>query len=189
VQTINLLAPAGPRRRVKASPLTVGAVAIAVVVAGLAVWSYLLIAHVNQLRRDLATATQAAAQLRPIARHVHELTQDADRLRMRQALLQQILAPQVRASHILETIQSLIPRDVWLTSLTVGSDAAFEGYTLSYPSVASFMVELERSGSVRHVDLATSQRETVVDREVVKFRITGEIVAAPPVTSQNGVTP
>jgi Tfp pilus assembly protein PilN len=73
--------------------------------------------------------------------------------------------------------------------VTVGSDVTLEGYTFSYPSVARFMVELEGSGSVRHVDLAMSQRDTVAEREVVKFRITGDLVVTRPVTSQQEAAP
>jgi Tfp pilus assembly protein PilN len=169
--------------------LTGVAVAVSVVLVGLAVWSFLLITHVNQLRRDVATTTEEVARLRPISRHVQELSQDAERMRLRRTLLQQVLIPQMQASQILETIRSLIPHDVWLTSVTVGSDVTLEGYTFSYPSVARFMVELGDSGSVRHVDLAMSQRDTVAEREVVKFRITGDLVVTRPVTSQQEAAP
>ena len=190
MHTINLLARARLRRRAKRPLLRVGAAAVSVVLVGLVIWSSLLITHVNQVRRDVAIAAEKAAQLRPIARHVQELSQDAERLRLRRALLLQVLVPQVRASQILETNRSIVPQDVWLTTLTAGSDATFEGYTFSYPSIARFMVELEDSGSVRHVDLSMSQSEIVVEREVVKFRITGDLVgAAHPVTSQKEATP
>ncbi|TMI78411.1 MAG: PilN domain-containing protein [Bacillati bacterium ANGP1] len=59
-----------------------------------------------------------------------------------------------------------------------------EGYTFSYPSVARFMVALGESGSIRNIDLATSQRETVADSDVLKFRITGDLVGLPSVTSR-----
>jgi Tfp pilus assembly protein PilN len=189
MHTINLLAPARLRRRPKPLLLTVGAVAVSVVLVAFIIWSSLLITHVNHLRRDVAAAAQQAAQLRPITRHVQELSQDAERLRLRRALLLQVLTPQLRASQILETTRSLVPHDVWLTTLTAGSDATFEGYTFSYPSIARFMVELEGSGNLRHVDLSMSQSEIVIEREVVKFRITGDLVGAPPVTSQKETTP
>jgi hypothetical protein len=51
------------------------------------------------------------------------------------------------------------------------------------------MVELEHSGSVRHITLSTSHREVVAEREVVKFQITGDLVVAHPLTSQKGATP
>ncbi len=189
--TINLLTPARHRRRRKSLVLITGALAVSIMlVAGLTAWSYALITHVNELRGDLITATQRVAQLRLTARHIQELDRDAERLRMRRALLEQVLASPTPASQILETIRSVIPRGVWLTSVTAGtSDVAVEGYTFSYPSVARFMLELEDSGTVRHVDLSMSQSEPAVDRELVKFRITGELVVTRPVASQNEAAP
>jgi Tfp pilus assembly protein PilN len=187
---INLLAPAHTRRRIKVPPLQVSAIAVSlVVVLGLAVWSALLITHVNRLRHDLAAATQEVARLRPLARHVQELNRDAEQMRLRSALLQQVLT-QMPASQTLEMVRSAIPRDVGLTSLTVaGGNVTVEGFALSYSSLEHFMVELETSGGVRHVDLLSSQRGLVGPREVVKFRITGDLVATRTMISQKGTAP
>ena len=185
--TINLLASPGPRRRTDVRRLTVRAAVAAIVLVVLAAWGAVLTVHLNHLRRDLAKATQEAAQLRPTAQQVQELRRSAERMRTRRGRLQQLLATQMPASQFLETIRSMVPHDVWLTSVTAGtSDVTVEGYTFSYPSVARFMVELGGSGSIRNIDLATSQRETVADSEVLKFRITGDLVAVPTVTSQQG---
>jgi len=185
--TINLLASPGPRRPTDVRRLTARAAVIAIAIVALAVWGAVLIAHVNHLRRDLAKATQEAAQLRPIAQQVQELKRTAERVRTRRGLLQQLLATQMPASQFLETVRAVVPNDVWLTSATAGtSDVTLEGYTFSYPSVARFMVALGESGSIRNIDLATSQRETVADSDVLKFRITGDLVVLPPVTSHQG---
>lgn len=187
--TVNLLAP--PRVRHPSGPLlTAGVAAVSIVLVGLAIWSYILTGHVNQLRGDLARATHEAAQLRHAAGHVQELKRNAERVRGRRDLLQQLVTAQMPASQILETIESVIPSDAWLTSVTVGmSEVTFEGYTFSYPSVARFMVELDESGSVRHANLAISQMETILAREVLKFRITGDLVVTSPLTSQRQTTP
>ena len=185
--TINLLASPGPRRPTDVRRLTARAAVIAIAIVALAVWGAVLIAHVNHLRRDPAKATQEAAQLRPIAQQVQELKRTAERVRTRRGLLQQLLATQMPASQFLETVRSVVPPDVWLTSVTAGtSDVTLEGYTFSYPSVARFMVALGESGSIRNIDLATSQRETVADSDVLKFRITGDLVGLPSVTSRQG---
>ncbi len=182
---VNLLASARGPGRVKTSVLTAGAVAVSIVLLGLTAWSYVLIEHVNVIRRDLAQATQELAQLRPVARHAQELQRTAERIRLRRDLLQRLPATQMSASVILGTIRSVIPHDVSLTSVTAGtSDVTLEGYTPSYPSVARFMVELQASGTVRHIDLASSQRESVNGSDVVKFRMTAELTGMHPVASQ-----
>lgn len=178
IPEINLLAPAHTRHRISAPPPRASAVALSlVVVIGLTIWSSLLITRVDRLHRDLAATSQEVARLRPLARHVQELTRNAEQMRVRSALLQQVLT-QTPASETLDTIRSTIPHDVGLTSLTVGgSNVTVEGYALSYPPIERFMVELENSGAVSHVDLSSSQRGLVGTREVVKFRITGDVVA------------
>ena len=185
----NLLAPTHQRRRVKAPPLRVSAGAVSlVVIVALGVWSSTLLTHVNRLHRDLASVTQEAARLAPVAQHIQALNRDAEQLRTRAALLQQGLA-QMPASQLIETIRSAVPQEMGLTSLTMGGNTvAVEGYALSYPSVERFMVDLENSGGIRHVELASSQRGTVATHEVVKFRITGDLVL-PPAATQKEASP
>ncbi len=186
---INLLAPRHPRRRIAAPPPRVVAlVTSCVVVALLVAWSAVLITRVARLRHEVAAAAQEVARLQPLAQHVQNLTRDARQMRLRAALLQDLLV-QSPASQVLETVRSAIPHDVGLTGLTVGGSAVtVEGYAQSYPSIEQFMVELENAGGIRHVNLSSSQRGTVGTHDVVKFRITGDL-AAPAVTSQQGVTP
>lgn len=182
--TINLLAPPGLRRPVGVHRRTARVAVVAIVVVALAVWGVVLRAHVDHLRSDLAKGAQEMAQLRSMAQQIQDLKRNAERMRTRRVMLQQLLATQMPASRVLETIRSVVPHDVWLTSVTAGtSDVAVEGYTFSYPSVARFMVELGESGGVRNIDLVMSQRETVAESEVLKFRITGDLVALTPVTS------
>ncbi|TMI78410.1 MAG: hypothetical protein E6H04_12500 [Bacillati bacterium ANGP1] len=95
--TINLLASPGLGRPTDVRRLAVRAAVIAVALVALTVWGAVLIAHVTHLRRDLAKATQEAAQLRPIAQQVQELKRTAERVRTRRSLLQQLLATQMPA--------------------------------------------------------------------------------------------
>jgi Tfp pilus assembly protein PilN len=188
---INLLAPVRRRRRLNAPLLITSAVTVSMaLVTGLSVWSYDLLARVNRLHHELITASKEVTPLRGSARRVEELSHTAERMRLRQAFLQQLQTPQVPASEVLETIRSVIPRDVQLTSLTVGtSDVTLEGFAFSYPLIARFMTGLEHSGSLRRIALSMSQSGLVADRDVVKFQITGDLTGTPPVTSPEAATP
>ena len=188
IPEIDLLSPAHPRGRTSAPLQVIAAAVTLAAVAGLAVWSAFLIAHVSRLRHDLAAASQEVARLQPLARHAQELARDADQIRQRAALLQQ-LQTQVAASQVLDAIRSAVPRDVGVTSVTVGgSNVVVEGFAPAIPPLERFMVELENTGSVRHVDLSSSQRGTVGTHEVIKFRITGDVVPHT-VTSQKEPAP
>jgi Tfp pilus assembly protein PilN len=175
---VNLVAPAHTRRA-GLSLLTPPAAAAAVVFIGLAVWTCVLTAHVNAVRRDLSRATEQISALRPAASHAQTLQRSEQQMRRRQALVQQLLTAQLPAPRVLQAIRTIVPENMSLTGVTAGaSEVVFDGYTLSYPSLARFMVALENSGLVRRATLTSSHREDLSGTEVVKFRVTGDL---PPV--------
>jgi Tfp pilus assembly protein PilN len=184
--TINLLAPARRRRPGPAPGTLVAVGGSAVVVAGLIVASVFLVGRVAQLHRDLDTTTRQIAALRPVAQQVEELNRTADRLRQRQAILQQLLTVQLPLSEALEAVRAVIPRDVWLTAVTTSGKTrvTFDGYTFSYRSVAQFMVELKDSQRFHNVDLASTQKDAIDEKDVVRFQIIGDLDTGHPVTSR-----
>lgn len=172
---VNLVAPAHVRRR-GAFLLTPAAVPVAVLFVGLAVWTYVLTAQVNGLRHDLGRATEQITSLRPAARHTQTLQQAVQQMHRRQDLVQQLLTPQMPAPRILRTIRTIVPHDMSLTGVTASTaEVTFDGYTFSYPSLARFMVALDKSGIVRRATLTSSRREDLSGTEVVKFRVTGDL--------------
>lgn len=186
--TINLLAPTR-RARPALSPLTVAAVAIPVALLGtLLAWTVALDRHVAQLRHDLGATTQQIAELRPLVQQVEALDRTVVRMRQRQAILQQLLGTQLPATAFLEAVRAVIPRDAWLVNVTtLGTRrVTFDGYTFTYRSVAQFMVDLQDSARFQNVDLASTQKDKIGDREVVKFQVTGDLAPDRPVTASVG---
>ena len=51
-----------------------------------------------------------------------------------------------------------------------------ERYTFTFKSVARFMVALKDSDRFRNIDLTSTQKEKIGERDVVKFQVTGELV-------------
>lgn len=186
---VNLVAPAHTRRA-GLSLLTPAAIPVAIVFIGLAVWTCVLTSHVNGLRRDLSRATEQIASLRPAARHTQTLQQSEQQMRRRQALVQQLLTAQMPAPRILQAIRTIVPENMSLTGVTAGAgEVVFDGYTLSYPSLARFMVALENSGLVRRAALTSSHREDVSGTEVVKFRVTGDLLPVRTAAVSGAATP
>jgi Tfp pilus assembly protein PilN len=189
--TINLLA--SERRRAAPAPaggkLWIGATVA--VVGILLVWSVLLIHRTGQLQSQMNDVTRQADALRPVALQVQQLSQVAADLQAQQVVLHQLLAFEMPAAESLQTLQAVIPSNVWLTSMAASgaSLATFDGYAFSYPEVARFMVQLGASGSFQDVDLSSSNADLIGDRNVVRFEVVGTL-SAHPVTSQTqqGVT-
>jgi Tfp pilus assembly protein PilN len=180
--TINLLAP-GRRRRVGPTPGTFLAVlGTALVIVALVAWTLYLGVRADTLKREVADLNKQIEALRPAVAEVDALERTITRLQQRQALLQALLASQLPASDTLEALRVVMPREVWLVSATTSTTRGvlFDGYTFSYKSVARFMVALSDSARFRNIDLTSTQKEKLGEREVVKFQVIGELLTEHP---------
>jgi Tfp pilus assembly protein PilN len=178
---INLLAPgrrraAGPTRETYIAAGSIAAVVLVLIIA-----SVILGNRAASLHRQLADVNRQLAALRPIALQVQTLDQTLASLERRQADLKTLLAKQLPASQSLQAIKSVIPSDVWLVTVSTqaGHNVLFDGYTFTYKAVARFMVALRDSERFQNVDLTSTTKDRVADREVVKFQITGELAGTP----------
>ena len=176
--TINLLAP-GRRRPVGPAPGTMLAfLATAAVVGLLIMVTIFLGTKAGSLHRQLNDVNKKMEALRPIAQEVERLEQTLRRLQDRQTVLQALLSRQLPATDSLRALRTVIPQDVWLIDLATSGarGVVFDGYTFTFKSVARFMVALKDSDRFRNIDLTSTQKEKIGERDVVKFQVTGELV-------------
>jgi Tfp pilus assembly protein PilN len=180
--TINLLAP-GKRRPAGPTPGTVAAIGgVVALVVILAAFSLYLGSRVSSLHGQLASVNKQLDTLRPVALEVQRLDTLVRNLEDRQTRLKMLLATQLPATSSLEAIKAVIPSDVWLVNVTTqggGHNVLFDGYTFTYKSVARFMVALRDTDRFRNVDLSSTSKDRVGERDVVKFQITGELITGP----------
>jgi Tfp pilus assembly protein PilN len=184
---INLLAP-GRRRAVGPSrDVYIGGGSIAAIVLLLLVFSVVLGNRAASLHRQQAEVDRQLAVLRPVALQVQALDQTLTSLETRQGQLQRLLARQLPASQSLRAIKTVIPSDVWLVTVSTqaGHSVLFDGYTFTYRAVARFMLALRDSERFQNVDLTSTTKDKVGEREVVKFQITGELAG----TTKSGAAP
>ena len=184
---INLLAPGRRRPAGPSREMTIAAGSIAAIVLVLIIASVILSNRAASLHRQLADVNRQLAALRPVALQVQALDQTVASLERRQGDLKRLLARQLPASQSLQAIKTVIPGDVWLVSVSTqaGHNVLFDGYTFTYKSVARFMVALRDSERFQNVDLTSTTKDRVGDREVVKFQITGELAG----TTKSGAAP
>lgn len=173
---INLL-PRAPRRRIPGRPLLEIGVPL-VVIGVLVAWYFVLTGQVNQIDRDIAQTNQRIEELKPEIARVEELKRRIDEARQKEEILAQLLATQLPASAILTNVRVLIPRDVWLTTMSVPDVRSFtmEGFALSYVAVARLMDNLESAGIFEGLDLTTAERDRIGATEVVKYGVNGRLV-------------
>ncbi len=172
---INLL-PRVPRKRLPGRRfIEIGVPAIALV-AVVVLWA--MVASRNAgLARQIAEVNTKISDIRPTVDRVLELDRQLAAMRGKENVIKELLAQQLPGSSVLNELRLLIPKDVWLTSLSVpeASALSIEGYGLSYPSVAQLMENLSTGQLFRAVDLTVVQSERVGPREVVKFSVTARV--------------
>ena len=173
---INLL-PRAPRRRIPGRPLfEIGLPLVALVVV--VVYYLGLQASVTGIDRKIKATEAEIARLQPEVQAVEDLKKRIDEARQKEDLLAQLLATQLPASAILTNIRVLIPRDVWLITLSVPDARSFtlEGFGMSYVAVARLMDNLEGAGIFEGLDLTTAERDRVGTTDVVKYSVNGRLV-------------
>ncbi len=173
---INLL-PRAPRRRISGRPLLEIGVPLLVFLV-LVVWYLALNNQVTGIQRDITDTNKKIDELRPVVAQVDELKKRIEEARRKEELLDQLLSLQLPASAILANIRVLVPKDVWLNTLSVPDTRSFtlDGFALSYVAVARLLDNLESARLFEGLDLATAEREKIGEREVVKYQVTGRLV-------------
>jgi Tfp pilus assembly protein PilN len=172
---INLL-PRVPRRRLPGRQfIEIGIPAVTLVIV--IILGLLMAARNSGLQRQIADVQTAIAEIKPTVDRVLELDRQIAEMRSKETVITELLAQQLPASSVLNEMRLLIPRDVWLTSLSVPEPSALniEGFGLTYPSVAQLMDNLSTGQLFRTVDLTVAQTERVGGREVVKFSVTARV--------------
>jgi Tfp pilus assembly protein PilN len=187
---INLLAPERKQRR-GLGPVGWGLIVVLAVGVLLVVYGIVLQTRIADLRKQIATHNAEIERIRPQATEVERMKRVVELLRRREALIQQFFAAQIPAAEAVSDLSLIIPRDSWLTLFTVQGGRAVQvdaTTTANNESVAVFMVNLERSGYFRNVDLSVSERHRIGDRDVMRFTLTGELEGSPRVRASSEQT-
>ncbi len=172
---INLL-PKAPRKILPGRAfLEIG---LPVTVLGVAVLLWAVLAGQNAaLQRDVDAANKEINELRPTVERVIELDKQIAAMREREKVVADLLRQQLPAAAILNEIRLLVPKEVWVVTMTVPDPSAInmEGMALNYYAVARLMDNLASGQLFREVDLTVVQLEKIGASEVVRYQITARI--------------
>jgi Tfp pilus assembly protein PilN len=119
-------------------------------------------------------------ELRPQVAEVEALQRQIAEARRKEQLLRQIQAMRVPWERVMNELRKIMPTDVWLNHIDAKGDGvlSFEGYGLSYESVARFMVNLNASPVFMNADFRSGHKTDVANRDVISFAVTAQL--APP---------
>ena len=175
---INLL----PSERVRApapAPLRIGGVLIALLLAAVVVATLFLNARNQAVRDEIAAINAEITELEPKVARVEELKRLIEVAERKEQMLKRLEAARIPWDQVLLELRVVIPRNVWLTSISAAQDGnlVFNGFGLSYTDVARFMVNLESSRMFESTDLTVSQRQLITNRQTINFSVTSHLTS------------
>jgi Tfp pilus assembly protein PilN len=176
---INLLPKERIRRVAVAPRILVGLVAV-VVVSGLVLVTLYLNVQNALLRSELAQVNARIDELRPQVAEVEALQRQINEARRKEQLLRQIQAMRIPWERVMNELRKVLPTDVWLIHIEAKGDGTltFNGFGLSYESVARFMVSLNASPVFQNADVVIAQKQGLGKMVVINFSATVQL--APP---------
>ncbi|MDQ7857259.1 MAG: PilN domain-containing protein [Armatimonadota bacterium] len=172
---INLL-PRIPRRRLPGRRFLEAGLPL-VTIAVVILWSVVLMNRNAGIERRIQEVDRQIAEIQPVVARVLELDRQIAQLRAKEQVILELVRQQLPAASVLNEVRLLIPRDAWVTSLSVPEPEALgiDGFALTYPTVAQFMDNLSAGQLFRSVDLTVTQTERIGAREVVRYSVTARI--------------
>ncbi len=145
---------------------------IVAIVAALFVYAYTL-ESISSLEAELQSVRAAVERERPLLKKISELEKNQSVINTKINALKSIQINKKRWVVLFENISSVLPPNMWLTSLSQVSDLNLEmkGTTFDFSEVAEYMVKLEKQISVDKVSLVTISTTKVDGDEAYSFTL------------------
>jgi Tfp pilus assembly protein PilN len=157
-------------------PQLYGVVVFAVCAAGLGYWYLDLSSERSALVEQTATLQQEVQQLEQVTAEVTKFEQRKADLVARLAVIAQLEANQRGPVELMNNVIAGIPenpRGLWLTSLSqTETSVSMEGRAFDVTFIADFISALERSPSLRNVELEYWDQDT---ESTIRFRLNCEL--------------
>lgn len=128
---------------------------------------------VDGLNNDLSRVKAEVERERPLLTKISDLEQKQNIVNTKINALKSIQVSKKRWVVLFENISSVLPPNMWLTSLNqLGEfDLEMKGMTFDFAEVAEYMVKLEKQVSVDKVSLTTISTTKVDGEEAYNFTI------------------
>ena len=128
---------------------------------------------ISNLSDGLARVQEDVNRERPLLSKISDLEQKKGVVTTKINALKSIQVSKKRWVILFENISSVLPPNMWITSLNqMGEfDMEMRGMTLDFPEVAEYMVKLEKQVSIQSVSLVTISTVKVDGDEAYNFTI------------------
>ena len=133
--------------------------------------------RVASLEKSIADVDAESRALAPQIERVNRLAQERAELDLRLGIINKLEKGRTQSVRIMDELARCVPDHLWMTlaQQDAGSQLNLEGVTYSNLVVSDFMSRLERSPMFANVELGVAETGLIIDRDVVKFRITCQV--------------
>ena len=155
--------------------IPIGAVVLALLVMAGTVLSQR--SGIASLENSIADMEAQSRALAPQIERVNRLAQERAELDLRLGIINKLEKGRTLSVRIMDELARCVPDHLWMTLARqdAGSQLDLEGVTYSNLVVSDFMSRLERSPLFANVELGVAETGAIIDRDVVKFRITCQV--------------
>ena len=145
---------------------------IAAIVAAMMLYSFTT-ETISGLQSDVERIKSEVERERPLLTKIGELEQKQAIVNTKINALKSIQVSKKRWVVLFENVSSVLPPNMWLTSLSQVSenDLEMKGMTFDFSEVAEYMVKLEKQVSIEKVTLLTIATTKVDGEEAYSFTI------------------
>lgn len=144
-----------------------------VAVAGAGVWWWSLSSEEATLTQEIAAKNQELTKLKATIGAGSRVKEQAQELRKRLAVLEELTRGQTRPIVLVDTFASMVPKDLWITGLEDKNQVLkVAGSAFSTTAVSDFMQNLRQSGKFKDVDIVVSRRDLARPFPLVTFEVT-----------------
>ena len=174
---INLLPVREIKRRKKVkSEIVIAALAFFSLIGIFLVIELLQLSAIEKLKDEDKKLIAEKQQYTKILDEIKKMEEEKKLLLTRVEVINQLKQSSSLTVHVLDEIASLTPPGrLWLKSLSqVESQLVLTGMALDDQTVAKYMDDLEGSGYIQNVSLASSAMEVFAERNLKVFSISGQ---------------
>ena len=150
---------------------------LAAVIAVVGITAVLERAKLHALRGDVEEIREEVRAIQPQVDRVKRLTAQREELERRLDIIRDLDEGRFLSVRVMDNMSREVPQYLWLNGVTQQGQASVSitGVTFSNLIVADFMMRLERSPMFSGVDLVTTERGTIGEREVMEFSVTANL--------------
>jgi type IV pilus assembly protein PilN len=132
---------------------------------------------IQVLEKKMAAANEESKKLAPQLAKIKEITREREEVDRRLGIIADLDRYRYFRVKLLNDVSFNIPVNCWLTGISEISQNTFgiEGVAFSNYTVADMMSNLETSPTISQVDLKVSEKGTIHEREVMKFKLVANV--------------